>query len=71
MAQTQDTPEAKRARRAKQQSDYDRRATKAVFLKLNRGTDADILEALEAEANKQGYIKRLIREDLARRAAQE
>lgn len=71
MAQTDFTPEERRARRARQQSDYDKRATKAVYLKLNRGTDADILEALEAEPNKQGYVKRLIREDLARRAARE
>lgn len=44
---------------------YDRENTKQVMLKLNRRTDADILAALEREPNVQGYIKRLIRTDLA------
>lgn len=44
---------------------YDRENTKQVMLKLNRRTDADILAALEREPNVQGYIKRLIRADLA------
>ena len=29
-------------------------------------TEADIIEKLESEPNKAGYIKRLIREDIAR-----
>lgn len=47
---------------------YDREHTRAVKLKLNTKTDADILAKLDAMADqpggKQGYIKRLIREDL-------
>lgn len=43
---------------------YDERATKLITLKLNLKTDADILERLEESGNKQGYIKRLIREDM-------
>lgn len=50
---------------------YDRENTRAVKFKLNLKTDADILAKLEAESNKQGYIKRLIREDIARSAAGE
>lgn len=69
MARNQDTPEAKKARRSRQQQAYDKRATRAVFLKLNKGTDADILSWLDAQDNKQGYIKRIIREDIARHAA--
>ena len=36
-----------------------------VKLKLNRTNDADILARLEEVASKQGYIKELIRRDLA------
>lgn len=43
---------------------YDEANTVQVKLKLNRKTDADILARLDAVANKQGYIKDLIRADL-------
>lgn len=43
---------------------YDAKSTKQIMLKLNLKTDADIIEALEAAGNKQGYIKSLIREDI-------
>lgn len=66
MARIEDTPEAKKARRARQQADYDRRNTTQIILKLNRNTDADILEHLSRQANRQGYIKTLIRADIAR-----
>ena len=42
---------------------YDRLNTKRIILKLNKRTDADILEILENVGNKQGYIKDLIRQD--------
>lgn len=42
---------------------YDRLNTKQIVLKLNKRTDADILEILESVGNKQGYIKSLIRQD--------
>lgn len=44
---------------------YDEANTKQIKLKLNKRTDADILEALESVPNKQGYIKSLIRQDIA------
>lgn len=66
MARIEETQEERRARRARQQADYDRKSTRQIILKLNRGTDADILSRLEEAGNKQGYIKRLIREDIAR-----
>ena len=44
---------------------YDAENTKRVFIKLNLKTDADILEQLEKVGNKQGYIKELIRKDIA------
>lgn len=40
--------------------------TTGVFLKLMQNTDKDILQKLETVPSKQGYIKRLIREDMAR-----
>ena len=43
---------------------YDARATKQVHLKLNLMTVADIIERLDKQENVQGYIKRLIREDM-------
>jgi hypothetical protein len=46
------------------QARYDEQNTKQIRLKLNLKTDADILEKLSSVGNKQGYIKRLIREDI-------
>ena len=42
--------------------------TSRVAIKLNNSTDADILKMLESVPNKQGYIKQLIRDDIARKA---
>lgn len=39
--------------------------TTIISLKLNHNTDADILAQLKKVESKQGYIKRLIRADLA------
>ena len=44
---------------------YDAANTKQIHLKLNIKTDADILAQLEKQASVQGYIKDLIREDIA------
>lgn len=41
---------------------YDRENTKAVYIKLNKHTDADILAALDCSGNKQGLIKAALRE---------
>ena len=43
---------------------YDREHTIRVYIKLNKGTDADILAKLDTVDNKQGYIKALIRADI-------
>ena len=40
---------------------------KQVALRLNILTDADILQLLDEVDNKQGYIKELIRADIAKR----
>ena len=46
--------------------EYDKANTIGVYLKLNKKTDADIIAALETVSNKQGFIKRLIRQEIAK-----
>lgn len=46
---------------------YDEANTVQVKLKLNCNTDADIIEYLNSCGNKQGTIKKLIREEIERR----
>lgn len=48
---------------------YDAANTVQIKLKLNRTTDADVLHRLEMIDNKQGYIKSLIRRDIAEKEA--
>lgn len=43
---------------------YDEAKTVQFKMKLNKGTDADILKKLDSVSNKQGYIKELIRADI-------
>ncbi len=50
--------------RLKASRKYDDAHTQRIYIKLNKGTDADILEHLEKVGNKQGYIKSLIRADM-------
>ena len=50
---------------------YDRENTRRINLKLNNKTDADIisqLEKLKQTEGIQGYLKRLIREDMKKAA---
>lgn len=47
---------------------YDARTAVRISLKLNKGTDADVLRRLEEVPSKQGYIKKLIRADIANEA---
>lgn len=50
----------------KAQRKYDKANTVQINLKLNVRSDADVLDRLNSCGNKQGYIKRLIREDMAK-----
>lgn len=59
------TEEGKRAA-AMAHDRYDKENTKSIKFKFNKKTDADILDRFQEVGNKQGYIKRLIREDIAR-----
>lgn len=45
---------------------YNKENVKQVVLHLNITTDKDILDYLEHKGNKTGYIKDLIREDIAK-----
>lgn len=56
MPEAKDTPQRR----------YDRINCVQVMMKLNRSTDADLLEKLASVPNKQGYIKQLIRADITR-----
>lgn len=44
---------------------YDAENTRQIKMKLNLKTDHDILSRLDSVPNKQGYLKMLIRKDIA------
>ena len=46
---------------------YNKENTVQISLKLNRSTDADMIDSLSRVNNKQGYIKELIRRDIAKK----
>lgn len=53
-------------RRSRASAKYDANNTKQIKMKLNIRTDKDILDWLDAQESVQGYIKRLIRDDIQR-----
>ena len=57
-----------RLRQLTPQARYDKKYVVQIPLKLNRKTDADIIELLDSKENKQGYIKNLIRQDITKEA---
>ena len=48
---------------------WDRENTVVVTMKLNKNTDADILEKLDSVEYKQKYIKELLRADISKEDA--
>lgn len=50
--------------RNRAQARYNKANTTQVIIRINHNTEADILEHLQAQPNKQGYIKSLIRADM-------
>lgn len=56
------TEAQKRAQKKYDEANKDK--WRMIHLKLNRETDADIIEKLEQSENIQGYIKELIRADI-------
>ncbi len=57
--------------RNRKQAKYDKENTTGFHMKLNLHTDADIIRWLWAQPSKQGAVKALIREEIARKAARE
>lgn len=47
---------------------YDKENTRQLHVKLNRKTDADIIEHIEKQTNLQSYVKALIRADIEKEA---
>lgn len=45
---------------------WEAKSTVQIKLKLHRRHDKDILDKLDSSGNKQGYIKKLIRDDIAK-----
>lgn len=45
---------------------YDREHTRRYMLKVNKKTEPEIYARMEAQENRQGYIKDLIRRDIKR-----
>ncbi|MBO7661988.1 MAG: hypothetical protein J6U01_01295 [Clostridia bacterium] len=43
---------------------YEKENIRQIRLKINRKTEPELLEWIEQQANIQGYIKRLIRDDM-------
>lgn len=48
----------------KAQAKYDKEHTVGFYVKLNKVSDADVIEKLKTVENRQGYIKELIRNDI-------
>ena len=53
----------------KAQAKYDKAHTVGFYMKLNTRTDSDIIYWLWGQASNQGSIKRLIRDEIARKSA--
>ena len=60
-----DLPESTKEAHRKANMRYSQRMEKQVKINLHKENDADIIAALEACGNVQGYIKALIRADQA------
>jgi hypothetical protein len=61
------TEEERKEKHQQYNADYDKANTTRLAVKLNNSTDKDILNFLSTIPNKQGYIKDLIRSDMAAR----
>lgn len=51
----------------KRDAEYLKENTKQFIVRINKNTDGDMIEHLEKQPNKQGYIKDLIRVDMAKK----
>ena len=53
--------------RTNAQAKYDKNNTSGFYMKLNIHTDLDIIRWLQSQPSKQGAVKKLIREEIARK----
>ena len=53
----------------KYQTDYVKKTYRQFMLKINRGTESDIMDWLESQENVQAYLKELVRKDMKRKLA--
>ena len=53
--------------RTNAQAKYDKNNTSGFYMKLNTHTDLDIICWLQGQTSKQGAVKKLIREEIARK----
>lgn len=56
--------------RTRAQAKYDKEHTQGFYMKLNIHTDIDIIRWFWSQPSKQGAVKRLIREEIARKNAE-
>lgn len=49
----------------------DKKNTRIYHMKLSRNTDADIIQQLDKQENKQAYLKALIRADIEKNSKTE
>ena len=52
------------------QKRYIKKVMRSVMVSFNRNTEPELVEWIEQQENKQGYIKRLVREDMERQKKQ-
>lgn len=62
-----DLPEHTKQARRKASASYIKSHVKTLSLQCNIATDADIIARLDSVPNKAGYIKALIRTDIAKK----
>lgn len=56
--------------RTQAQAKYDKNNTTGFYMKLNIHTDLDIIRWLWSQPSKQGAVKKLIREEIARKKSE-
>lgn len=57
-------------KRSERDARYNAKVSKYYSLKFNVNTDADVIAHLDLQESVNGYIRRLIREDIARHAGE-
>ena len=64
MNETQNKKPLWKQNKLKRDNDYNKKNILQILVKINRLTESEIIEHLEKQQNKNGYIKKLIIEDM-------